>query len=237
MLYYANFVGKSQRDRVSRAMGSSFKDFMKRHGGLSKPTETWNALINGGGRAIVEDGNWSGYDSRVRTNEAHRENANTEFHYDKPTLSGDGEASTDSLQNYVSSLKSSEWGDSGSCISGVDLSNKIDNVRESVRSLSRVFVRRYAFGLKAFSFGILSKDPRTIEACNGLRESGCPVSGARVWSADDVRTLLEYVQDLIDVAKGIGVERAVCLVEQTKVNFNAPKRSGGVPGGLRRVGR
>lgn len=226
MRYYTSAMSKESRDRYRRAMNGSFRKVVEyisptsRKPRLTKGLETYQALVSGYGKSIVDDNNWSGYAKRSNTNENVRPAGSREIYYDKEVTSSDGGAtSTETVANFITQevLNHGSFGENTTIAdSEMDISRV--NVITSLEKYSFVLLQKYCFGLKAFSFGYLRENRKSIQTYQNILEFGTPLGeGHSKWSDVDIIAFCDYVGDLTKVLNYLGEDSAIALVESCKM--------------------
>lgn len=222
MRYYTSDMSKENRDRYRRTMNSSFRKVVEyipptsRRPRLMKGFETYQALFSGSGKSIVNDNNWSGYVKRSNTNDSIRPAGSREIHYDKEVTSSDGgSTSTETVANFITQ-KVLNRGSFGEIDSELGISRV--NVIQSLENFSFILLKKYCFGLKAFSFGYLRGNEKSLKTYQGILKFGTPLGeGHSKWADADVIAFCDYVSDLTKVLNFLGEESTIALVESCKM--------------------
>lgn len=226
MRYYTSGMSKESRDRYRRTMNGSFRRVVEyisptsRKPRLMKGLETYQALISGSGKSIVEDNNWSGYVKRSNTNDSVRPAGSREIYYDKEVTSSDGgSTSTETVANFITQevLNHGSFGENTTIAdSEIDISRV--NVITSLEKYSFTLLRKYCFGLKAFSFGYLRENEKSLRTYQRILEYHTPWGeGHSKWADEDVIAFCDYVSDLTKVLNYLGEDSTIALVESCKM--------------------
>lgn len=226
MRYYTSDMSKESRDRYRRTMNGSFRKVVEytpptsRKPRLMKGLETYQALISGSGKSIVEDNNWSGYVKRSNTNDNVRPAGSREIYYDKEVTSSDGgSTSTETVANFITPevLSHGSYGENSTIAdSEIDISRV--NVIQSLEKYSFTLLKKYCFGLKAFSFGFLRESEKSLMTYQNIVKFGNPRGeGHKKWDDEDVIAFCDYVSDLTKVLNLLGEDSTIALVESCKM--------------------
>lgn len=226
MRYYTSDMSKEARDRYRRSMNGSFRRVVEyippqsRKPRLMKGLETYQALISGSGKSIVNDNNWSGYVKRSNTNDNVRPAGSREIYYDKEVTSSDGgSTSTETVANFITQevLSHGSFGENTTIAdSEMDISRV--NVVTSLEKYSFILLQKYCFGLKAFSFGYLRGNEKSFKTYQSILKFGTPLGeGHRKWDDSDVIAFCDYTDDLMKVLNYLGEDSTIALVESCKM--------------------
>ena len=226
MRYYTSDMSKESRDRYRRSMNGSFRKVVEyippqsRKPRLMKGLETYQALISGSGKSIVNDNNWSGYVKRSNTNDNVRPAGSREIYYDKEVTSSDGgSTSTETVANFITQevLSHGSFGENTTIAdSEMDISRV--NVVTSLEKYSFILLQKYCFGLKAFSFGYLRGNEKSFKTYQSILKFGTPLGeGHSKWNDSDVIAFCDYTNDLMKVLNYLGEDSTIALVESCKM--------------------
>lgn len=226
MRYYTSDMSKENRDRYRRTMNGSFRKVVEytsptsHKPRLMKGLETYQALLSGSGKSIVNDNNWSGYVKRSNTNDSVRPAGNREIYYDKEVTSSDGgSTSTETVANFITQevLNRGSFGEN-TTVTDSELGISRVNVIQSLENFSFILLKKYCFGLKAFSFGYLRGNVKSLKTYQSILKFGNPLGeGHSKWDDADAIAFCGYVSDLMKILNYLGEDSTIALVESCKM--------------------